>query len=102
MAGTWRSPLTLPLLLVLSTGFDYFPAADGNPATTRTVNKEGLRRNGVSDETQNALKQAFKLLIREKLTIPNALERIEADIPTSPEIQHLIQFVRTSQRGIGK
>jgi UDP-N-acetylglucosamine acyltransferase len=76
--------------------------ADGNPATTRTINKEGLRRNGVAEETQNALKQAFKLLIRQQLTIPNALERIAAEIPASPEIEHLVNFVRTSQRGIGK
>jgi len=76
--------------------------ADGNPATTRTTNREGLRRNGLSDETQAALKQAFKLLFREQLTIPNALERVEAELPALPEVRHLIEFVRTSQRGIGK
>jgi len=79
-----------------------FMLADGNPATTRTINKEGLRRNGVSDETQAALKQAFKLLIREKLTISNALDRIEAELPKSDELNHLVSFVRTSERGIGK
>ena len=76
--------------------------ADGNPATTRTINKEGLRRNGVSEEVQTALKQAFKLLIREKLTISNALERIEAELPNSDELDHLVNFVRASERGIGK
>lgn len=79
-----------------------FMLADGNPATTRTINKEGLRRNGVSEETQSALKQAFKLLIREKLTISNALERIEAELPKSDELNHLVDFVRASERGIGK
>jgi UDP-N-acetylglucosamine acyltransferase len=76
--------------------------ADGNPATTRTTNREGLRRNGVSDQAQTALKQAFKILFREQLTIPNALERIEADLPHLPEVDHLVRFVRASQRGIGK
>lgn len=76
--------------------------ADGNPATTRTINKEGLRRNGVGEDTQTALKQAFKLLVREKLTISNALERIGSELPSSPEIEHLVEFVRSSQRGIGK
>lgn len=79
-----------------------FMLADGNPATTRTINKEGLRRNGVSEEVQTALKQAFKLLIREKLTISNALERIEAELPNSDELDHLVNFVRASERGIGK
>lgn len=76
--------------------------ADGNPASTRTINKEGLKRNGVSETAQSALKQAFKLLIREKLTIPNAIERIEADLPKCPELEHLTEFVRNSKRGIGK
>ncbi len=39
--------------------------ADGNPAKTRTINKVGLERNGVSEEAQAALKQAYKILFRE-------------------------------------
>jgi len=76
--------------------------ADGNPAETRTVNKVGMERHGVSEEAQSAVRQAFKLLFREGLTISNALTRIEAELPSLPEIQHLIQFVRTSERGISK
>ena len=76
--------------------------ADGNPASTRTINREGLRRNDVGDEVQSTLKQAFKLLIREKLTVSNAIERIEAELAPSPELKHLVEFVRTSKRGIGK
>lgn len=79
-----------------------FMLVDGNPAETRTINKVGLERNGVSEETQCALKQAYKILFREGLTIPNALARIESDLPPLPEIQHLVQFVRTSERGISK
>lgn len=79
-----------------------FMLADGNPAETRTVNKVGLERNGISDEAQAALKQAYKILFREGLTISNALERIEAELPPLPEIKHLVQFTRTSGRGISK
>ncbi|MBM3880951.1 MAG: acyl-ACP--UDP-N-acetylglucosamine O-acyltransferase [Verrucomicrobia bacterium] len=76
--------------------------ADGNPAVTRTLNKVGLERNGVSAAAQAALKQAYRILFREGLTIPNALARIEADVPALPEIAHLVGFVRASERGIGK
>ncbi len=79
-----------------------FMLADGNPAETRTVNKVGMERNGVSEAAQSALRQAFKILFREGLTIPNALARIEQDLPLLPEIQHLIKFVRSSDRGISK
>jgi UDP-N-acetylglucosamine acyltransferase len=76
--------------------------ADGNPATTRTINKVGLERNNISEEAQSALKQAYKILFREKLTIPNALTKIESDLPALPEIKHLVDFIRKSERGISK
>jgi UDP-N-acetylglucosamine acyltransferase len=79
-----------------------FMMVDGNPAETRTINKIGLERNGVSQETIAALRQAYKILFRDGLTIPNALTRIEQAIPPRPEIQHLVQFVRASERGISK
>ena len=79
-----------------------FMMADGNPATTRTINKIGMTRNGVSEEAQAALKQAYKILFRSRLTIPNALKQMEAELPQLPEVQHLIQFTRGSGRGIGK
>lgn len=79
-----------------------FMMADGNPAVTRTINKVGLDRNGVSAEAQAALKQCFKLLFRDGLTIPNALGRIEQEVPLLPEVRHLIEFVRASERGISR
>jgi UDP-N-acetylglucosamine acyltransferase len=79
-----------------------FMIVDGNPGVTRTINKVGLERNGVSEEAQAALKQAFKALFREGLTISNALAKIEADLPKLPEILHLVQFVRSSERGLSK
>ncbi|HMP81846.1 MAG TPA: acyl-ACP--UDP-N-acetylglucosamine O-acyltransferase, partial [Verrucomicrobiota bacterium] len=79
-----------------------FMMADGNPAETRTINKVGMERHGISDEAIAALRQAYKILFREGLTISNALTRVEAELPAMPEVQHLILFVRTSERGISK
>ena len=76
--------------------------ADGNPARTRTINKVGLERNGVSEEAQAALKQAYKILFREGLTIPNALAKIESDCAPLAELRRLVEFVRASERGISK
>jgi len=79
-----------------------FMLADGSPAETKTVNKVGLERHAVSEETQAALRQAYKSLFREGLTIPNALARIESELPALPEVKYLVQFVRASERGISK
>ena len=79
-----------------------FMLVEGDPGKTRTINKVGLERNGVSAEAQAALKQVHKILFREGLTMPNALARIEQEVPPLPEVQYLVQFVRTSERGITK
>jgi UDP-N-acetylglucosamine acyltransferase len=79
-----------------------FMLADGSPAETHTINKIGLERHGVSEEAHNALRQAYKIIFREGLTIPNALAKIEKELPPLPEVQYLAQFVRTSERGISK
>jgi len=79
-----------------------FMIVDGNPAETRTINKIGMERNGVSEEAQLALRQAYKILFREGLTMPNALARIELELPKLSEVEHLVNFVRTSERGITK
>jgi len=79
-----------------------FMMADGNPARTRTVNRVGLERRGVSEEAQTALKQAYRILFREGLTMSNAVQRMEERLPDLPEIRHLAQFVRETERGISK
>jgi UDP-N-acetylglucosamine acyltransferase len=79
-----------------------FMLADGNPAETRTINKIGMERNGISETVQSALRQAYKLLFREGLTISNALAQLEKESPQLEEVRYLVQFVQSSQRGISK
>jgi UDP-N-acetylglucosamine acyltransferase len=79
-----------------------FMLADGSPAEVQMVNKVGLERHGVSKEAQDALRKAHKIIFREGLTVSNALVRIEQELPPLPEIQQLVQFIRTSERGISK
>ena len=79
-----------------------FMIVDGNPGETRTINKVGLERAGLSDESQTALRTAYKIIFREGLSTPNALAKVEAELPALPEVQHLVQFIRASERGICK
>jgi UDP-N-acetylglucosamine acyltransferase len=79
-----------------------FMLADGSPAETHTINKIGMERHGVAEEAINALKQAYKIIFREGLTVSNALVKIESELPPLPEIKYLLEFVRASERGISK
>ena len=52
--------------------------ADGNAAVTRALNKEGLKRNNIPEETQNALKQAQKLNAEGKTVLLDIHTNLEA------------------------
>ena len=74
----------------------------GYPLKTVGLNIVGLRRRGFSSERLAPLKAAFRLLFQSGLNTSHALERIAAEIEPTPELQHLVEFVKTSQRGIVK
>ena len=79
-----------------------FMLVSGDPAETLKANTVGLERAGFEPEVIRAIGQAYRILFREGLAMPNALARIEGEIPASPEIQHLMAFIRSSERGITK
>ena len=63
------------------------------------LNLVGLNRAGLGAAQIHALKQAYPVLYRSGLKLEEALAKIEAEIP-SPETRHLVEFIRTSKRGI--
>ncbi len=75
---------------------------DGNPAATRTLNKEGLKRNGVDEDTQKSMRQAYRILFRSEQSFTNAVGQVRSDVATSPELEHLLSFIESSERGIAK
>ena len=65
----------------------------------RAVNVIGLQRAGFQEDEIRHLKQAFHILFRSGLSIHDALEHIEQEIPDE-HTRHLVEFVRRSKRGI--
>ena len=70
------------------------------PAKVHGLNREGLKRNGLSNETIALLRRAYRILYRENLTVSESIERLKALAPESPEIARLIEFVGKCTRGI--
>jgi UDP-N-acetylglucosamine acyltransferase len=71
------------------------------PAKTYGVNTVGLERKGFSKETIEALQRAYRLLVRSKLKQNDALQQIESELGSYPEVRYLVEFVRTaSKRGV--
>jgi UDP-N-acetylglucosamine acyltransferase len=70
------------------------------PAETYGINTIGLERKGFPKETIEALQRAYRILVRSKLKLADALERIEKEYGGVPEVQYLVEFVRSSKRGV--
>ncbi len=74
--------------------------ASGERAKLYGPNAIGLKRRGFSDDTINILKKAYKILFKQKNTLNKAIEKLRKDFPDMPEIQHIIDFIGKSERGI--
>ena len=77
-----------------------FMMADGNPAKIRHINQIGMERAGMPPESIRALKDAFRLLYRSGLNTAQAMARLQAELGACAEVQELLAFIGTSQRGI--
>lgn len=79
-----------------------FAKTVGNHARCYGLNSTGIKRRGYGKETIAALRHAFHLLLASRLNTTQALERIEAEITDVPEVTELVEFIRTSERGVVK
>ena len=74
--------------------------AAGQPAAPHGINSEGLKRRGFSPAALMALKRAYKTLYREGLTLNEARDKLAEQAQSVAEIQPLLDFIATSERGI--
>lgn len=77
-----------------------FAMVDGHPVTVQGLNSIGLKRKNFSMDVMRRLKQAFKILFWSGLSKTNALAQIEKEVELCPEVEHLIFFAKTSERGL--
>ena len=74
--------------------------AAGDRAKLHGLNVVGLKRQGFSNNTLAMLKKAYRLVFRIGLTLNEAIERVAAEVEQVPEVVHLIEFIKSSERGI--
>jgi UDP-N-acetylglucosamine acyltransferase len=77
-----------------------YAMAVGNRAKLVGLNLVGLKRHGVSEPVLSSLKRAYELLFLSDLNQKEALGRIKEEFPQVPEIQHLLHFLESSERGV--
>jgi len=79
-----------------------FVKAAGSPPRLAGINQVGLERRGVPEPTRKALDQAYRILFRTSLTVPQAVERMRVELPGISEVEHLARFAETSVRGLSR
>ena len=77
-----------------------FCTAQGDRAELAGINSIGLARHGFSEEQIGRVKDAYRILFRSKLPLEEAVERLRTELGEQPEIQELLTFVTTSERGL--
>ena len=64
------------------------------------INSVGLNRRGFTPEQIHTIQEVYRLLYQGGMNTTQALDHIEATMPSSPERNMIIDFVRSSTRGI--
>jgi UDP-N-acetylglucosamine acyltransferase len=79
-----------------------FAISQGNHAKCYGLNRVGMRRRGYSKEIIEKLHHAYHLLLSSKLNTSQAVDRIKEEIKDCAEVDLLVNFIETSQRGVVK
>jgi len=77
-----------------------FVMANGNSVSPHGMNTEGLKRRGFSEQTIRILRQAYKIIYRQGLTIDTAIGRLQEMSTVGDELSILIESLQNTSRGI--
>ncbi len=73
--------------------------AEGSP---RSINVEGIKRRGFTAEDISLLRKAYKIIFRQGLRIEEAIQAVKELSSNSGVLQTVIEFIKTSDRGIAR
>jgi len=77
-----------------------FIIAGRDPISYAGLNIVGLRRRGFSNELIENIHNTYRLIYQNGLNVSEALEKVKKEIPSSQEIEYIINFIKNSERGI--
>lgn len=79
-----------------------FTKAAREPLSYAGVNSLGLRRRGFSSETISHIQEVYRFLFLTSMNNSKALEEIEVNLPATKERDEILNFIRSSERGVMK
>jgi UDP-N-acetylglucosamine acyltransferase len=79
-----------------------FTKAAREPLSYAGVNSLGLRRRGFSSESISHIQEVYRYLFLNSMNNSKALEEIEVNLPATKERDEILNFIRSSERGVMK
>ena len=79
-----------------------FVLAGHNPLVFGGLNIVGLRRRGFSNERIDNIREIYRIIFQSDLNMTDACAKVEETIPASEDRDLILEFIRTSKRGIIK
>jgi UDP-N-acetylglucosamine acyltransferase len=79
-----------------------FTKAAREPLAYAGVNSLGLRRRGFSSESISHIQEVYRYLFLNSMNNSRALEEIEINLPATKERDEILNFIRSSERGVMK
>ncbi len=74
----------------------------GDPSEVRGLNLVGLKRRGFDSEQMRAVQEAYKIYFESGLERDRALAELETKFSTQEDVRYFVQFVRSSEKGVGR
>ena len=79
-----------------------FTKAAREPLTYAGVNSIGLRRRGFSAEKIQEIQEIYRFIFLKGMNNSKALDFVEKEVPVSQERDYIVNFIRSSERGVMK
>jgi len=79
-----------------------YTKAAREPLTYAGVNSIGLRRRGFTPEKISEIQEIYRFIFLKGLNNSKALDSVEQEMPASQERDYIVNFIRSSERGVMK
>lgn len=79
-----------------------FVIAAREPNAYMGINSVGLKRRGFTSEQINQIQEIYRIIFQSKLNTTNAIAKVLETIPESSERELIVNFIKSSDRGIIK
>ena len=79
-----------------------YTVAQGDRAKTMGLTLIGMKRRGFSEETIRGIKKAYRIIFRSGMRLEEALALVVKELESTAELDHFVNFIKQSQRGIAR